>query len=673
MTKMIFNIITAFLLCTPVVYAQPGEIQWQRTLGGDKNDDLVKVVSTKDGGYVAAGTSYSGITGLKTDTSRGGSDYWVVKLDDTGAIAWQRTLGGNNNDLITDVIATNDGGCLLGGTSQSSLSGDRTEASRGMGDLWIVKLNSAGIIEWQKALGGTSNDYKPYLWQSPVDSGYFIGGTSSSPISGEKSEMPRGNLSNDYWVVKLDKNGNKKWDKTIGSNDFTDDLTGVLGLVENGYLVYGMTTAKASGDKTDTARGGFDYWIVRIDDTGRILWDKTIGTDATDRLIEIKQTRDGGFIVGGQTNGNISFEKSEPARGGYDYWLIKLDQNGDMSNGWQRTIGGNYNDMLASVEIEDDGSYLIGGYSSSLISGENTEPVRGGDDYWLMRVGEAGHILWQRKYGDAYNGIPLNSILDVCTSFGIALDGGYIAGGYSYTNPGILIAEKNEPGFGERDFWIIKLKACNDTLSVPTPSICKGNAYPLPWGDTAKREGIYYHKYYSIQGCDSTSSIEVKMVDIDTSVTTMAGALKANATNATFQWIDCSTNQSVAGATKATFKPAKDGTYSVAINKYGCTATSGCHAIISLGMKTILPGNDNVTIYPNPAKGNVSFKYNIHDIQPGAMLTITDITGKIVQEFSIAVKQGVIEWNAHTLSAGMYLYRLNSGSGTYTGKLIIEQ
>ncbi len=116
-------------------------IEWQNTIGGNNDDILSSVIQTTDDGYLLGGYSYSGISGDKTEASQGYADYWVVKLDGSGNILWQNTIGGNSSDGLSSVIETTDGGYLLGGSSNSAISGDKTEASQGESDYQIVKLD----------------------------------------------------------------------------------------------------------------------------------------------------------------------------------------------------------------------------------------------------------------------------------------------------------------------------------------------------------------------------------------------------------------------------------------------------------------------------------------------------------------------------------------------------
>ena len=162
-----------FILLTATVQAQ--EIEWQNTIGGNYTDQLYSIQQTTDGGYILGGWSESYISGDKTENSFGGSDYWVVKLDSIGNIQWQNTIGGNSGDGLYSVQQTTDGGYILGGVSTSNISGDKTENSQGYIDYWVVKLDASGNIQWQNTIGGNSDDYLTSIQQT-TDGGYILGG-----------------------------------------------------------------------------------------------------------------------------------------------------------------------------------------------------------------------------------------------------------------------------------------------------------------------------------------------------------------------------------------------------------------------------------------------------------------------------------------------------------------
>lgn len=262
---------------TAIVTEVAPEIEWQNTIGGIDTDRVwAGVEQTIDGGYILGGHSYSGISGDKTEASHGGSDYWIIKLFNDGTIEWQNTIGGSGDEILQSIHQTADGGYILGGYSNSGISGDKTEANLGLySDYWVVKLNSAGAIEWQNTIGGNGSDYL-FSARQTFDGGFILGGHSYSSLSGDKTEGIIGGTYNDYWVIKLDPLGNILWQNTIGgiNYDFCHDIAQTT---DGGYILSGSSLSGISGDKTEANLGDYDYWVIKLNASGTIEWQNTIG------------------------------------------------------------------------------------------------------------------------------------------------------------------------------------------------------------------------------------------------------------------------------------------------------------------------------------------------------------------------------------------------------------
>jgi hypothetical protein len=312
---MMLWLLTAYL----PLYAQPA-IQWDQTIGGSSSEDFRSLQQTRDGGYILGGSSNSTISGDKTEDTRGAADYWVVKLDAAGSKQWDKTIRGNDVDRLNIVQQTLDGGYILGGTSWSRISGDKTEDKRGVFDYWVVKLDAAGNKQWDKTLGGNNRNELSALQQTS-DGGYMLGGSSISNKSGDKTEDSRG--ASDYWAVKLDAAGNKQWDKTIGGNG-EDFLSALQQTIDGGYCLGGTSWSDISGEKTGYNRGVKDYWVVKLDAAGNKQWDKAIGGSSAEDFRSLQQTHDGGYILGGNSYSTTSGDKTEASQADGDYWVVKL-------------------------------------------------------------------------------------------------------------------------------------------------------------------------------------------------------------------------------------------------------------------------------------------------------------------------------------------------------------
>ena len=163
-----------------------GSIEWQNTIGGDNTDKPTCIKQTSDGGFIVGGYSDSGISGDKTEANIGSYDYWILKLDSLGNIMWQNTIGGTSSDILNDIIQTKDEGYILAGSSSSEITGDKIEGNLGETDYWVVKLDSLGNITWQNTIGGNRHDGL-YSIKNTLDGGYILAGYSKSDMSVDKT------------------------------------------------------------------------------------------------------------------------------------------------------------------------------------------------------------------------------------------------------------------------------------------------------------------------------------------------------------------------------------------------------------------------------------------------------------------------------------------------------
>jgi hypothetical protein len=195
-------ILVSLLFSTPL-WAQAPAKQWDKRYGGDNDETMYGMIATPDGGYLLAGHTDSPISGdisQATPIANSTLDAWVIKLSSNGTKQWDRRWGGWDLEIISTIVATADGGYLIGGYTRSSANGDITEASRGGSDYWVIKIDSQGTKLWDRSYGGASEDYLSSIVATP-DGGFLLGGTSSSGISGEKTQASRGGT--DYWVIKI--------------------------------------------------------------------------------------------------------------------------------------------------------------------------------------------------------------------------------------------------------------------------------------------------------------------------------------------------------------------------------------------------------------------------------------------------------------------------------------
>lgn len=225
-------------------------IQWQRDFGGTSCFAKLRSIElTTDGGYVVGGETNCGTSGNKTEANKGEVDYWIIKLNASGQTEWKRDIGGNESEFLSSAQQTADGGYIVAGRSWSGVSGDKTEYSYGL-DYWVVKLDIAGNIQWQNTISAEQTDDLESIQQT-TDGGYILGGSSSSKISYDKTQA-NSLYDVDYWVVKLNAAGNIEWEKTLNNHNYSSyynyDYIKVVRQTADGGYIFGGTTLRYVND-----------------------------------------------------------------------------------------------------------------------------------------------------------------------------------------------------------------------------------------------------------------------------------------------------------------------------------------------------------------------------------------------------------------------------------------
>ena len=364
---------------------------WQKTIGGDASDYLFDAIELSDGSYLLGGYSASEISGDKTIVPIGGIDYWVVKLSPTGDIIWQNVYGGEGGDLVNSMLELNDGSIILCGTSSSNTSGTKTEDSKGGYDYWIVKIDANGNQIWDKTIGSSAYDKYPEIVKDNNEDLYIVGYTTGN-ISGDKTENNYDN-SQDIWVVKIDTDGNILWDKTIGSNE--TEYTALAVYNSGYIYIASKSDGEIGGLKTEpnyNSTGGYtDIWLIKMDLQGNIIWDKTIGGTRGDLPSSISVIDDATLLLCNNSGSETSGDKSEDNIGWGDHWLVKIDTSGQII--WDKTIGGLEEDWAAQAIVVNENQFIIGGNSKSGISGDKTDYCRGEEDFWIYTLDVSQDIL----------------------------------------------------------------------------------------------------------------------------------------------------------------------------------------------------------------------------------------------------------------------------------------
>jgi len=427
----------------------PPQIQWQNNYPG-----LFPVVRQAAGGGYVVGSISGGF---------GGPDYSVIRLDASGNQMWQRNYGGTDEDWLTDIQPTSDGGFIAAGYSFSSGGGgNKTSANYGDADWWIIRLNADGDKLWETEVGGSSSEWTGLSAISILQAhnGDFLvaGFSASAPGTGNKTAPQFG--GGDGYVTRLDSNGNILWDRSYGGNG-KDYLIYLVENMDGTILLAGSSASGPSGNKTSPNYGGLDFWLVKTDAAGNLLWDRSFGGSDDDYLDGFAAAPNGDVVLGGTSYSGISGNKTAVQRGlGGDCWLVRVDVNGNEV--WQQTYGGNSSQYLWGLVGTPDGGFLLAGETDSPISGNKVSPFIGGNsDAWAVKLDANGNHQWDLDLGgtrhdslDGYGPISLTS------------DGGFIVtGGTLSTDGNTTVANQG----GQGGAWVVKF----------APLSCPGSAVTL--------------------------------------------------------------------------------------------------------------------------------------------------------------------------------------------------
>ena len=406
-------------------------IEWQKCFGGSENENLYSIIPTPDGGYIFASASFSNNGDLTGIGGRGSFDIWVVKLSSVGLIEWQKRLGGSATEVASSISTTRDGGYILTGWTGSNdfdVSGNH-----GGADIWVVKLSSTGAIQWQRCLGGSGFDFSSALVETLSDGFLLLGTTRSNDgdVSGNHS-----NAQDDGWLVKLSSAGTIEWQKCLGGS--LGEAMYSLTLTNDGGCIVAGSTYSSDGDVIGQ-HGGNDMWVVKLNDLGTIQWKKCLGGSNEEVAFSIIKTLDGGYAVAGSTgsnNGDVSGN-----HGGSDAWVVKLSPSGSIQ--WQKCLGGSASEDINMIIQTREGDYVLGGSTSSN-DGDVTNNQGGYGDAWIVKLTNQGVIQWQKAVG--------GTDPEKFTSIIALRDGNYLASGYTIST-NIDVAGNH----GASDVWIVKL------------------------------------------------------------------------------------------------------------------------------------------------------------------------------------------------------------------------
>lgn len=374
--------------------AQTPKVVWNQYFGNMSGAGGQSFLRTGDGGHIILGVVYAN-GGDVSGYHGGSSDIWLAKVGAAGNVIWQKCFGGSAADLASgngtgggSLQATADGGYIFVGVTQS-VNGDITK-NHGGWDAWVVKVNGLGVMEWQRTYGGTGDELDFKISQS-ADGGYFMAGTTQSNSSGDVG-VSHGLM--DAWVVKLNATGDIQWQECLGSTNH-EMMGGFSFTSDNGYLL-ALSAKGNDGDVWGNHKSGYyDYWVVKLDKNGVLVWQKCYGGNHDDIVLGICETGDGHMIAGYSYSADGDVGRNN---GQADCWFIRIDDDGLLL--WEQAYGGIFDDLAYGIQPSSDGGFAA--VCTAETFGFDHGDIKnsfGEKDAWLLKLSASGALEWQQCLG----------------------------------------------------------------------------------------------------------------------------------------------------------------------------------------------------------------------------------------------------------------------------------
>jgi len=411
MKYLVLSIALLFFLFPQSVSAQPPETQWMQTIGGPNIEGGISVIQASNGDFV--------VVGVTDSYGSGKYDIYMVRTDSSGDTIWWKAFGGAEDDEGYSVQETSDGGFIIAGNTKSFGAGNY--------DIYLLKTNNSGNVQWSKVFGGSYAENGNSVIQTS-DGGYIVAGKTVTYGAG----------NSDVYLVKTDSSGNVMWTKTFGGTD-GDEARSIQQTDDGGYIIVGKTSSSGAGS--------YDVFLIKTDSDGNSLWARTFGGSNYDTGNSVEQTSDGGYIITGSYQ-TASMESR--------LYLIKTDGYGDAI--WSKTI--EINDYAAGESVHEtaDGGFIVTGLAIHSTTSH---------DVLLVKTDINGDTLWTATYGDTGS--------EWGYSVQQTVDEGYIVAGMT-----------NSFGADSIDVYLIKLETDTgiEEVSGGNPLLLLESAGPNPFSSS---------------------------------------------------------------------------------------------------------------------------------------------------------------------------------------------
>lgn len=652
--------------------------------------------------------------GVFTLTANGTADIYIAKYNPSGAFVWAFAIGAAGSERANSLDVDAAGNIYMTGVFSTTVdfdpgSGATNLTSAGGNDLFVAKYDSSGSYVWAFNLGGTGSDAGEVVLNDNAGNFYLGGefGSTSIDMDPGTGTLILNNASSassqDPFIAKYDTSGNIIWARSFqGQNsDYVKGLAidASQRIVIGGYYTNNLVVDTAAGISLVT-NGNTDCYVVRLTPSGAYDWSAGFGGLQSD-FISGLDTDGNNIIIAGYFQGNIDCDPGTDTlflttRGNTDIFISSLSPTGSLN--WATSIGGPQADNYATLEVKANGEILVTGVfrDSALFFPAGTGPYTksaGDIDGFIAKYDNTGNLIWHDNIGSSGNDNGRDIALDpVSGDF-------WICGFYTSAS---LYVDPNNPATiltnsGQSDGFFARYGECAYPQVTAQPisgGTCPGGnagfsvtagGTTLTWqwqeginGGTIWNNltdgGVYsgantpsltltgigtsfnnlFYRCNITEGCGLTTTSGVGILFVgtpDTSVTLSGSTLTATSAQGTYQWLDCNNGYAqLQGATGRTFNPSFNGSYAVAITRNGCTDTSSCYNITTLGLEQ-LDGRTTVRIFPVPARERLSI---VLSEDADYQLSIHDLSGIGVLPDSTPFRKN-IDLDISSLAAGMYI------------------
>jgi len=688
---------------------------------GTATDNAGNVYTT---GSFSATTDFDPGTGTFTLTNGGSNDCFIQKLDKSGNFVWAKHIAGSFEESGYSIDISSNGNIYITGIFQGTVDFDpgpgvTTLSYNAQYDIFILCLNSNGDFQWAKSFGGSVIEIPTSINvdsnNDVVVAGYFGGTVDFDPGAGTNNITSNG--GDDFFITKFTGTGTYQWTQRIGGafDEYVYDITTSN---TNNIICTGMFTGTLDFNPSVTvnnltATNVYDAFVLVLSSSGTFGWVNKLGGSGSEVGYGITIDNSNFIYITGYFNTTMDADPGVgtfnlSTAGANDIFVVKLTGLGFFE--WAFGLGGTNNDNGRDISVNNNGDVYTCGYYRNTIDfdqgvGTSISTSNGSGDMFLHAVDNSGNFLWAKTVGGPGDDIVRS--ISVSPTQSVFLTG-YFTGTVDF-DPSASVS--NVTSAGSNDIFVHKyckatssntnISACysylspsgnytwnsngtyqdtianhegcdsiltiNLTLNGTTTSTNNIDAckfYVSPSGNyTWNTNGTYTDTIANFNGCDSIITINLTLMQSDTTVTVTNGVYSVGQSGATYQWFDCNSASAISGATNQTYVPTVNGSYGVLVTYNGCTDTTGCYVIMDVGLEE--HENIQIDVYPNPA----TYITTISSSNPILCIEIIDLTGKIV--FTKNTNNSYqIPIDIDTIHSGVYFIKITHSNGISTRRLI---